>query len=65
MDIAVPTRPAGAPLRLLCILAYPDDEAVGGALACYAAEDVATDLEDDLFDVLPWQPAPGAPRGTS
>src|SRR3954451_20350911 len=38
------TSPADSPLRLMCVLAHPDDESLGtgGALATCAAEGVAT-----------------------
>ena len=39
MGIFFSTRSDPAPLRLLCVLAHPDDEtlAMGGTIACYAA----------------------------
>jgi LmbE family N-acetylglucosaminyl deacetylase len=50
------------PLRLLCVLAHPDDEslALGGTLAKYAAEGVETHLVMATRGELGWQgePAP-------
>ncbi|NTU84474.1 MAG: PIG-L family deacetylase [Chloroflexales bacterium] len=59
MAIAFPTRPAGAPLRLLCVLAHPDDEALalGGTLARYAAEGVETFLITATRGERGWQGA--------
>jgi LmbE family N-acetylglucosaminyl deacetylase len=53
------------PLRLLCVLAHPDDEslAMGGVLARYAAEGVATYLLTATRGEQGWLGAPGDDPG--
>lgn len=55
----------GEQLRLLCVLAHPDDEAlaVGGALARYAAEGVATYLLTATRGERGWQGPPAHDPG--
>jgi LmbE family N-acetylglucosaminyl deacetylase len=65
MDGLFPPRTALAPLRLLCVLAHPDDEALalGGLLARYAAEGVATYLVTATRGERGWQGNPAENPG--
>ena len=65
MSITFPARPALAPLRLLCVLAHPDDEALalGGMLARYAAEGVETYLVTATRGERGWQGDPSEDPG--
>ena len=60
-----PAPPPAEPLRLLCVLAHPDDEsmAVGGLLARYAAEGVATYLLTATRGERGWQGDPADDPG--
>src|SRR3954470_399973 len=55
----------GEPLRLMCILAHPDDESMGtgGALARYAAEGVETYLITATRGEYGWQGDPAENPG--
>ena len=54
------SEPSSEPLRLMCILAHPDDESLGtgGTLAKYAAEGVETSLLTATSGQRGWKGAP-------
>jgi LmbE family N-acetylglucosaminyl deacetylase len=60
-----PNDTSAEPLRLLCVLAHPDDEslAVGGVLARYAAEGIATYLITATRGERGWQGTPETDPG--